>query len=149
MKTHKEHRTQRRIYPEAVQMQLDGHSASSVAHKIFWKRKRRYGAKRIAAHGSLYVRAVSVRIGRAYRSATREPGEPPFGVALSLEFCWARGILEAPPQREKSLHFNKLTLTGLRIASRALGRESGSSAGSLFERLSAADERGDPRPVRH
>jgi len=34
MKTHKEHRTQRRIYPEAVQMLLDGHSASSVAHKI-------------------------------------------------------------------------------------------------------------------
>lgn len=49
MKTHKEHRTQRRIYPKAVQMLLDGHSASSVAHKILWEHKRRYEARRIAA----------------------------------------------------------------------------------------------------
>jgi transposase len=39
MKTKKQHRTQRRVYPEelkeeAVQMLLDGHSASSVAHNL-------------------------------------------------------------------------------------------------------------------
>jgi transposase len=39
MKTHKHDRRQRRVYPEelkkeAVQMLLDGHSASSVAHNL-------------------------------------------------------------------------------------------------------------------
>ncbi|HLJ97724.1 MAG TPA: transposase [Gemmataceae bacterium] len=39
MKTHKHHRRQRRVYPEelkkeAVQMLLDGPSASSVAHNL-------------------------------------------------------------------------------------------------------------------
>jgi transposase len=39
MKTNKQHRPQRRVYPEelkneAVQMLLDGHSASSVAHNL-------------------------------------------------------------------------------------------------------------------
>jgi transposase len=39
MKTHKQHRTQRRVYPdelkkEAVQMLLDGHSAATVAHNL-------------------------------------------------------------------------------------------------------------------
>ncbi len=39
MKPHKHHRRQRRVYPEelkkeAVQMLLDGHSASSVAHNL-------------------------------------------------------------------------------------------------------------------
>jgi len=39
MKLHKHHRRQRRVYPEelkkeAVQMLLDGHSASSVAHNL-------------------------------------------------------------------------------------------------------------------
>ncbi len=39
MKTNKQHRPQRRVYPEelkkeAVQMLLDGHSAPSVAHNL-------------------------------------------------------------------------------------------------------------------
>jgi transposase len=81
MKTHKQDRQQRRVYPEelkkeAVQMLLDGHSASSVAHNLGightsllyrWKAEVLGQEGRVASALEMRVRQLEAELRRTER----------------------------------------------------------------------------------